>query len=183
MLRQDQGGSNRRWQQVAASQGRAGVGGSQQQHSVEPGEQTQQDMNSWLEMMQSVNIDKRITNAIVMDFLINEGYVEAADAFQAESGYSVNVELKGLEDRNSIRQAVQQGQIDAAIQSLNDFDPEILEKNSELNFHLQQQKLIELIRQNKVLESVQFAQECMAQIMQRQALDVGIFGESQEDWD
>jgi hypothetical protein len=45
-----------------------------------------------------------------------------------------------------------------AIEQVNDLDPEILEEQQELFFHLQQQRLIELIRQGQLQEALEFAQ-------------------------
>jgi hypothetical protein len=44
----------------------------------------------------------------------------------------------------AIRSAIEQGNIDASIEMLNDLDAEILDTNDELYFHLQLQKLVEL---------------------------------------
>ena len=41
---------------------------------------------------------------------------------------------------------------------MNDLDPEILEDQQQLFFHLQQQRLIELIRQGQLQEALEFAQ-------------------------
>lgn len=49
-----------------------------------------------------------------------------------------------------IRQAVQAGRVQEAVERVNDLNPEILEEKQDLFFHLQQQQLIELIRQSKV---------------------------------
>lgn len=61
-----------------------------------------------------------------------------------------------------IRRAVQSGDVETAIEKVNDLDPEILEEHSELLFHLQQQRLIELIRNGAVDEALEFAQEQLA---------------------
>ena len=45
-----------------------------------------------------------------------------------------------------------------AIERVNDLDPEILEDQQQLFFHLQQQRLIELIRQGQLQEALEFAQ-------------------------
>ena len=45
-----------------------------------------------------------------------------------------------------------------AIERVNDLDPEILEEQQGLFFHLQQQRLIELIRQGQLQEALEFAQ-------------------------
>ena len=49
-----------------------------------------------------------------------------------------------------------------AIERVNDLDPEILEHREELFFHLQQQRLIELVRQGQLAEALEFAQENLA---------------------
>lgn len=49
-----------------------------------------------------------------------------------------------------------------AIERVNDLDPEILEQGHELFFHLQQQRLIELIRQGQLAEALEYAQEYLA---------------------
>jgi hypothetical protein len=61
-----------------------------------------------------------------------------------------------------IRRAVQGGDVEKAIEKVNDLDPEILEEHSELLFHLQQQRLIELIRNGAIEEALEFAQEQLA---------------------
>ena len=59
----------------------------------------------------------------------------------------------------AIRSAIQSGDVDRAMERVNDLNPEILETNPSLYFHLQQQRLIELIRLGKVKEALDFVQE------------------------
>ncbi|CAF2249396.1 unnamed protein product [Brassica rapa] len=49
----------------------------------------------------------------------------------------------------AVRKAVQNGNVEDAIEKVNDLNFEILDRNPELFFHLQQQRVIELIRQEK----------------------------------
>ena len=89
----------------------------------------------------------------------------------------------------AVKKAVQNGNVEDAIEKVNDLNPEvhtsmllssclidcerysriknwlclqILDTNPELFFHLQQQRLIELIRQGKTEEALEFAQEELA---------------------
>nr|GMD02991.1 glucose-induced degradation protein 8 homolog [Ipomoea batatas]GMD05249.1 glucose-induced degradation protein 8 homolog [Ipomoea batatas] len=62
----------------------------------------------------------------------------------------------------AIKEAVQRGNVEDAIEKVNDLNPEILDTNPQLFFHLQQQRLIELIRNGKVEEALEFAQEELA---------------------
>lgn len=91
-----------------------------------------------------------------------QGYVDAAAAFQRESGAEPGVDLSAIQNRMEIRQAVQSGQIERAIDLVNDLDPEILEDRAELLFHLRQQQLIEFIREGKIDDALEFAQEHLA---------------------
>ena len=58
-----------------------------------------------------------------------------------------------MSDRIKIREAMDQGNIDLVTQMINDFDPELLDMKPTLYFHLQQQKLIELIRSSLFLNN------------------------------
>lgn len=91
-----------------------------------------------------------------------KGYVDAARSFEVESGTDPGVELAAISDRMEIRRAVQSGDVESAIERVNDLNPEILEERHELLFHLQQQRLIELIRKGAVSEALEFAQEQLA---------------------
>lgn len=62
----------------------------------------------------------------------------------------------------AVRQAVQRGDMESAIDRVNDLNPEILEHQRELYFHLQQQRLVEKIRAGDTSEALIFAQEYLA---------------------
>ena len=72
------------------------------------------------------------------------------------------MDLSSLEDRMEIRSALQGGDVETAIERVNDLDPEILEHNAELMFHLQQQRFIEFIRNGQINEALEFAQDKLA---------------------
>lgn len=116
----------------------------------------------WESKLSNVRIAKEDMNRLVMNFLVTEGYVDAARMFEKESGTEPGVELSAITDRMDIRKAVQSGNVEEAIAMVNDLNPYILEAQEELFFHLQQQRLIELIRQGKTEEALNFAQEYLA---------------------
>lgn len=91
-----------------------------------------------------------------------QGYVDAAMAFHKETGTDPGVDLSSIRGRMEIRKSVQSGNIESAIEHVNDLDPEILEQHHKLMFHLQQQWLIELIRAGSIEEALGFAQEQLA---------------------
>jgi hypothetical protein len=116
----------------------------------------------WEKKLSEVKIRKEDMNKLVMNFLVTEGYVEAAEKFQLESGTQPDIDLNTITDRMAVRKAVQCGHVEDAIEKVNDLNPEILDTNPQLFFHLQQQRLIELIRAGKIEEALEFAQEELA---------------------
>ncbi|KAG8984545.1 hypothetical protein FRB90_005246, partial [Tulasnella sp. 427] len=97
-----------------------------------------------------------------MDYLVIEGYKSAAEEFSKEAGLNHTVDLGTIETRMNIREAVQRGDVEQAIELVNDIDPTILDSNPSLLFHLQQQRLIEYIRHGKTTEALAFAQTELA---------------------
>ena len=59
-----------------------------------------------------------------MNYLVIEGYKDAAEKFAQESRLEPSVDLHSITDRMNIRTAIQMGNIDAAIEQVNDLDPE-----------------------------------------------------------
>lgn len=116
----------------------------------------------WEKKLARVKVKKEDMNKLVMNFLVTEGYLDAAKLFQEESGAELKAEEGPISERMHIRRAVQEGNIEGAIDKVNDLNSDILENRDHLFFHLQQQKLIELIRENKVEEALNFAQENLA---------------------
>ena len=84
--------------------------------------------------------------------------MEAAEAFARESGTAPGVDLGAITDRMAIRKAMQAGDVDGAMARVKELDPSLLTEREPLLFHLQQQRLIELIREGRVEEALEFAQ-------------------------
>lgn len=116
----------------------------------------------WEKRLNDVKIRKEDMNKLVMNFLVTEGFVDAAEKFRKESGTEPDIDLSTITDRMAVKKAVQCGNVEDAIEKVNDLNPEILDTNPQLFFHLQQQRLIELIRNGKVEEALEFAQEELA---------------------
>ncbi|KAI8915886.1 CTLH/CRA C-terminal to lish motif domain-containing protein [Gorgonomyces haynaldii] len=119
-------------------------------------------LEDWNKKLSQVHINKQDLNKLIMNYLTIEGYKDAAEKFSREARIQPNMNLEHITDRMSIRNAIQEGDINGAMEQVNDLDPEILDTNPRLFFHLQQQKLIELIRAGKLDEAIQFAQEELA---------------------
>lgn len=92
-----------------------------------------------------------------------EGFKEAAEKFQEESGIDTGVDLSTLDNRILIREAINNGRIQESITLVNSLHPELLDNDRYLYFHLQQLHLIELIREGKIEEALRFAQNKIAE--------------------
>lgn len=131
----------------------------------------------WEKRLSEVRIGKEEMNRLIMNFFVTEvclvqctagtnanhqGYVDAAKAFAAESGTQPTADLDSITERMQIRQSIQSGHVEEAIDRVNDLNPEILEEQHHIFFHLQQQRLIELIRTGDTAAALEFAQEYLA---------------------
>ncbi|XP_005183331.1 glucose-induced degradation protein 8 homolog [Musca domestica] len=113
----------------------------------------------WMMRLEQFPFKQADMNRLIMNYLVTEGFKEAAEKFQVEAGLlEPSVELNSLDDRILIREAIQNGRIQEATQLVNQLHPELLDSDRYLYFHLQQLQLIELIRAGKIEEALSFAQ-------------------------
>lgn len=117
----------------------------------------------WMMRLAQFPLKHTDMNRLVMNYLVTEGFKEAAEKFQIEAGLTPTIELNSLDDRILIREAVQDGRIDEAIHLVNELHPNLLDNDRYLLFHMQQMQLIELIRTGNVEEALTFAQTKLAE--------------------
>ena len=115
----------------------------------------------WEERLSKVKIPKQQMNELVMDYLIHQGFSEAAEQFQKESSLQISPDLI-LEIRNQIRLAIISGEIDSAISMITDLNPSLFISHPDLLFALQLQKLVTYIKENKISEALAYGQEVLA---------------------
>jgi hypothetical protein len=60
-----------------------------------------------------------------MDYLVLEGYQAAAEEFSKEANVTPPVDFSSIETRMTIREAVQRGDVEEAIELVNDLNPEV----------------------------------------------------------
>ncbi|KPP57426.1 glucose-induced degradation protein 8-like [Scleropages formosus] len=119
--------------------------------------------DEWMEKLNNVHIQRADMNRLIMNYLVTEGFKEAAEKFRLESGIEPSVDLDSLDERIKIREMILKGQIQEAIALINSLHPELLDTNRYLYFHLQQQHLIELIRLRETEAALEFAQTQLAE--------------------
>lgn len=96
-----------------------------------------------------------------MNYLVIEGYKDAAEKFSREAGVPGGC-LGAIDDRMYIRSAIQRGDIDDAVGKVNDLYPDLLDGHPRIAFHLQQQRIVEMLRVGRVEEALESAQEELA---------------------
>lgn len=120
-------------------------------------------LEEWRQRLENVHIQRADMNRLIMNYLVTEGFKEAAEKFQIESGIKPSMDLGNLDERIKIRDAIQNGRILEAIAMVNNLHPELLDNDRYLFFHLQQQHMIELIRERNTEEALKFAQEQLSE--------------------
>lgn len=64
-------------------------------------------------------------NALILDYLTMEGYPKAAAKFSKEANLQPQQKDHLIEARQEIKEAILSGNIEAAITTINDLDPEV----------------------------------------------------------
>jgi len=118
----------------------------------------------WMKRLEGVRVQRSDMNKLIMNYLVTEGFKEAAEKFQLESGITPSMDLNLMDNRIRIRDAIQGGRIQEATLLVNQLHPDLLDNDRYLYFHLQQLHLIELIRAGKVEEALQFAQDQLSEV-------------------
>ncbi len=131
---------------------------------LEKNDDPKPNLFEWMKEVHGIHVPRSDMNKLIMDYLITEGFKEAAEKFKTEACPDSHPAYDSLEDRLKIREAVQLGNIEEAISLTNNLNPEILDSRQQLYFHLQQQQLIELVRERKVEKALEFSQNIMAEL-------------------
>lgn len=121
------------------------------------------DKEKWMQMMNQMHFSRTEMNSLIMDYLVAEGFKEAAEKFSLESGIQPKEDLDELDKRIKIRDAIQNGKLIEAMSIVNNYYPELLDTNPRLFFLLHQQHLIELIREGKIMDAIEYAHSTMSE--------------------
>jgi len=64
-------------------------------------------------------------NAVIMDYLISEGYPSAAQKFAHEANIAPMLDVESVQERVDIREAINKGDIQSAIEQINELNPQV----------------------------------------------------------
>jgi len=93
----------------------------------------------------------------VLEYLIKRGFASTAEIFARETMQNMPEDSDFLTQRQDIRRKLQNGQVDAAIDSLNALNPNILEMDHRVYFQLGKQKLVEYLRNGLIDQGLDYA--------------------------
>lgn len=102
--------------------------------------------HSFEERVDDVKTPKSDINALILDYLVMEGYPNAAAKFSKEANLQSHPADDSIQRRQQIQNSIYTGNIQSAIELLNDFDPEILDNDPTLHFSILRLQLVEMIR-------------------------------------
>ncbi|XP_065047749.1 protein GID8 homolog isoform X2 [Musa acuminata AAA Group] len=111
----------------------------------------------WERRLEDVRIRDADVNKLVMNYLVTEGYAEAAEKFQIESGTEPDIDLATVFERRAVLRAVESCYRKEAIEKLNRLDPMILVMNRQIDFRLQHQRMIEMIHAGEMEMALLYA--------------------------
>ena len=83
------------------------------------------------------HIDRALMNKLVMNYLVTEGFKEAADKFGTETGIHYPYDSDTLAERIKIRECIESGQMQRAVHLINNLHPDLIDSNRLIAFHLQ----------------------------------------------
>ena len=63
--------------------------------------------------------------AVIMDYLISEGYPSAAQKFAHEANIAPMLDVESIQERVEIREAIDAGDIQTAITKINELNPRV----------------------------------------------------------
>jgi len=125
--------------------------------------------HSFERQVADIQISKTDVNNLIMDYLITEGYPSAAEKFAAEANIQPKADMSCIQERVEIRESIHRGDLQAAIELINELNPELLDTDRKLHFSLLRLQLVELIRQSftssdstLVGKAIEFAQNNLA---------------------
>lgn len=137
---------------------------------MEPMDDSSDNSNqTWLQDgLNSMQLKRSDMNELIMDYLVHEGFKEAAERFREEAGshedriadWITRLESPEMMDRRvEVRHCIEGGDILKGQSLINLYYPEFLDNHRSLYFKLQQQHLIELIRQQKINEVLAYVHD------------------------
>mmetsp|Transcript_33930 Transcript_33930/g.44761 ORF Transcript_33930/g.44761 Transcript_33930/m.44761 type:complete len:250 (-) Transcript_33930:292-1041(-) len=121
--------------------------------------------DEWNRRLRSARVPRDYIDRLVMDYLVVEGYKDAAAHFEKESGVKSSVDLTTIEGRVQIREAVMAGEIAHAVELVNEMEPQLLDRHEGLFFALRKQQLVEHIAAGRLEEALQFAAQEVAPLV------------------
>ncbi|KAI6247413.1 Glucose-induced degradation protein 8 [Erysiphe necator] len=102
--------------------------------------------HSFHKRVEEVKPSKSDINKLILDYLTKEGYPLAAAKFSKEANLQPYQDDELIHARHSIIHSIHSGDVQKAINTINELDPEVLDRNPSLHFDLLRLHLVELIR-------------------------------------
>ena len=72
-----------------------------------------------------INYGDSHINTIVMDYLVREGYPKAAQKFALEANIRSDANLDSIQERVEIRKLIYAGEVQTAIDKINELNPQV----------------------------------------------------------
>lgn len=117
---------------------------------------------SWRARASTSLPSKSESDALVMDYLVSEGFADAAVSFARETGVQLPSELEGVRRRAAVRSAMVAGDVESVVEMVNDLDPDLLESDASLYLALQRRRFVEAALKGDLDRALELADECLS---------------------
>lgn len=118
------------------------------------------DRDKWIQAISVKSVTNSYLKEMILNYLVSEGYENAASTFASESGLDLgerNSELIKVKDR--VRMALKVKDVSQVITALNEFNSELLLNNPELGLRLHLVTFCDLVQKEKFDDALEFIRE------------------------
>mmetsp|Transcript_28388 Transcript_28388/g.23824 ORF Transcript_28388/g.23824 Transcript_28388/m.23824 type:complete len:171 (+) Transcript_28388:38-550(+) len=111
-------------------------------------------------MINKSKIPKVMINYLIIDYFIFKGKKELAETFSKECDIPLSEKqyalINSFGERKDVTELLKYGHIEKAIDKINNISINIIDGNNNIQYILERQQLIELIREQKRTEALQY---------------------------
>lgn len=86
---------------------------------------------SIVKLLLTMGFINSLINTLVMDYLVSEGYPSAAQNFALEANIQPRADVESIQERVEIRNAMYGGDIQTAIEKINELNPQVCKYHSQ----------------------------------------------------
>ncbi|AFZ80398.1 hypothetical protein BEWA_032510 [Theileria equi strain WA] len=125
------------------------------------------DLNIWLDNLTSIQVPESDIHRVIANYLFVNMHEESFNSFVQETQFQADDLKPTISQRKVIRNAILEGRMVDAIDSINALDPGILKENGKVLFTLLLYHLVDIIKTGNLVNAVSFVKTEISQCIQK----------------